>query len=91
MSNDSAAGRCPVTHTDYTGCTPVHGHYDLLNADREKARFLYNDSTTRGFYMLQRYDDVQEGFRQHDQWTTAVRSALRPDVGEPQVRTCIRR
>jgi cytochrome P450 len=33
--------------------------------------------------MVQRYDDVVEGFQKHDVWTTAVRSALRPDLGEP--------
>ena len=74
---------CPVTHTDYTTTTPIFEHYALLNADRERARFLFNDSTERGFVMLQRYDDVQAGFQQHQNWTTAVRSALRPGVGEP--------
>jgi cytochrome P450 len=51
----------------------------MLDDDRERARFLYNDTTDRGFFMLQRYDDVREGFQQHETWTTAVRSALRPD------------
>ncbi|MFD1858355.1 cytochrome P450 [Aeromicrobium camelliae] len=74
---------CPVTHTDYTTTTPIFEHYALLNADRERDRFLFNDSTERGFVMLQRYDDVQAGFQQHQNWTTAVRSALRPGVGEP--------
>ena len=74
---------CPVSHTDFTTYTPIYRHYELLDADREEDRFLFNDSTARGFFMLQRYDDVQEGFQQHDTWTTAVRSALRPDVGEP--------
>lgn len=79
----SAARGCPVSHTDYTGYTELFGHYDMLNADREAARFQFNDSTERGFFMLQRYDDVQEGFQQHETWTTAVRSALRPGIGEP--------
>jgi cytochrome P450 len=73
---------CPVSHTDYTGYAPIYEHYRLLDIDREKARFQFNDSTERGFFMLQRYDDVQEGFQRHDTWTTAVRSALRPDSGE---------
>lgn len=79
----SAARGCPVSHTDYTGYTELFGHYDMLNADREAARFQYNDTTERGYFMLQRYDDVQEGFQQHETWTTAVRSALRPGIGEP--------
>lgn len=74
---------CPVTHTDYTSSTALYGHYALLDADREAARFQFNDTTPRGFYMLQRYDDVADGFRRHESWTTAVRSALRPGVGEP--------
>lgn len=73
---------CPVSHTDYTGYAPIYEHYRLLDADREQARFQFNDTTERGFFMLQRYDDVQEGFQRHDTWTTAVRSALRPDSGE---------
>lgn len=74
---------CPVSHTDYTGYAPIHEHYRLLDEDREKARFQYNDTTDRGYFMLQRYDDVQEGFQHHETWTTAVRSALRPGLGEP--------
>lgn len=74
---------CPVTHSDYTGYTPLYEHYEMLNADREAARFNFNDTTERGFFMIQRYDDVQAGFQSHDNWTTAVRSALRPGLGEP--------
>ena len=75
---------CPVAHTDFTGEAALYGHYKMLDDDRERARFLFNDTTSRGFFMLQRYDDVREGFQQHETWTTAVRSALRPDaVSEP--------
>ena len=73
---------CPVSHTDYTQPSPIYEHYHLLDRDREQARFLYNDSTSRGFFMLQRYDDVQEGYQQAGTWTTAARSALRPQSGE---------
>jgi cytochrome P450 len=74
---------CPVSHTDYTRSAPLYEHYRLLDHDREEARFLYNDTTSRGFFMLQRYDDVQEAFQRPGTWTTAVRSALRPQLGEP--------
>jgi cytochrome P450 len=74
---------CPVSHTDYTRSSPLYEHYGLLDHDRERARFLYNDTTDRGFFMLQRYDDVREAFQQPGTWTTAVRSALRPQLGEP--------
>jgi cytochrome P450 len=72
---------CPVTHTEYAGMTEILGHYALLNTDRERGRFLFNDSRPRGFWMLQRYDDVQEGFQKHDVWKTHVRSALNPKPG----------
>lgn len=74
---------CPVSHTEYGTETEIFGHYALLNADREAARFLYNDSRPRGFWMLQRYEDVQEGFQKHDVWTTHARSALNPESGVP--------
>lgn len=73
----------PVSHTDFTSYTEIYEHYRRLDADREAARFQYNDTTDRGFFMLQRYDDVQRGFQQHTTWTTAVRSALNPGIGEP--------
>jgi cytochrome P450 len=73
---------CPVSHTDYKSETDLYGHYDFLDREREEARFLFNDTTDRGFFMLQRYDDVQEGFQQHATWTTDVRTALNPGMGE---------
>lgn len=76
---------CPVSHVDYTGQTDIYEHYALLDADRERARFLYNDTTDRGFFMLQRYDDVREGFQRHETWTTKVRSALRPDSNQERL------
>jgi cytochrome P450 len=74
---------CPVSHAEFGTDTEIYGHYSLLNTEREKARFQFNDTRPRGFWMVQRYDDVVEGFQKHDVWTTAVRSALRPDLGEP--------
>lgn len=81
-TSESTRRGCPVAHTDFTGRTPLYTHYSLLDNDREKARFLFNDTTERGFFMLQRYDDVREGFQQHETWTTAVRSALRPNSSD---------
>ncbi|GAA3742253.1 cytochrome P450 [Spinactinospora alkalitolerans] len=72
---------CPFSHTDYGADTEIHGHYALLDAEREASRFRFNDTTERGFWMLQRYDDVVEGFQRHDVWTTRARSAINPDSG----------
>lgn len=74
---------CPVSHTEYGADTEIYGHYALLDADREAGRFLFNDTRPRGFWMLQRFDDVAEGFSRHEVWTTAVRSAINPGIGEP--------
>jgi cytochrome P450 len=78
-----SAGACPVSHTEYGTDTPVYEHYRLLDADRGAARFHFNDTRPRGFYMLQRYDDVVEGFQNHEVWTTHARSALNPESDLP--------
>jgi cytochrome P450 len=83
MTDEETRRGCPVTHTEYGAESALHEHYALLDADRERGRFLYNDSRPRGFWMLQRYDDVQEAFQKHDVWTTHVRSALNPSPGIP--------
>jgi cytochrome P450 len=74
---------CPVSHTEFGADSEIYGHYALLDADREASRFHFNDTRPRGFWMLQRYDDVAAGFQKHEGWTTAVRSALNPGLGEP--------
>lgn len=72
---------CPVSHTEYGEDSELYGHYALMDAEREAARFRFNDTRPRGFWMLQRYDDVLEGFQKHDVWTTHARSALNPESG----------
>ncbi|GAA5080852.1 cytochrome P450 [Thermocatellispora tengchongensis] len=72
---------CPYSHVDFGLDTEIYGHYALLDGHREESRFHFNDTTRRGFYMLQRYDDVLEGFQRHETWTTHVRSALNPEPG----------
>ncbi len=71
--------QCPVSHTDFSTDTEIYGHYAMLDAEREASRFRFNDTTDRGFLMIQRYDDVVEGFQHHETWTTKVRSAINPD------------
>lgn len=74
---------CPISHTEYGTDTGLYEHYALLDADREAARFSFNDTRPRGFWMLQRYEDVLEGFQKHEVWTTHARSALNPEPGIP--------
>jgi cytochrome P450 len=75
--------QCPVSHTDYTRESEIYGHYALLDAEREKDRFHFNDTTDRGFWMLTRYEDVLAGFQNWQEWTTDVRTALFPKSGIP--------
>lgn len=72
---------CPVSHTEYGEDSALYEHYRLLDAEREAARFHFSDTRPRGFWMLQRYDDVLEGFQKHAVWTTHARSALKPESG----------
>jgi cytochrome P450 len=74
---------CPISHTDYTRSTPIYGHYADLDAEREANRFYWNDTTPRGFWMLTRYDDVQQGLQRAGDFTTKVTSALSPDRAIP--------
>lgn len=80
MTSSTAKG-CPFSHTDFGTSTEPYEHYRMLNEERERSRFLFNDTTERGFLMLQRYDDVTEGFQRHHTWTTHVRSAINPEPG----------
>ncbi|MBE1536965.1 cytochrome P450 [Actinomadura algeriensis] len=72
---------CPVSHTEYGEDSELYGHYALIDAEREASRFHFNDTRPRGFWMVQRYEDVLEGFQKHDVWTTSARSALNPESG----------
>ncbi|WP_433186437.1 cytochrome P450 [Actinoallomurus sp. CA-150999] len=74
-------GACPVSHTDYRAATAPTGHYALLDEEREKSRFFWNDQTERGFWMLTRYDDVLAGFQDPETFTNEITSALNPQKG----------
>ncbi|MFE4499237.1 cytochrome P450 [Rhodococcus sp. NPDC056743] len=71
---------CPVSHNRYAENSEIYGHYALLDAERDAARFHFNDTNKNGFWMLTRYQDVLEGFQKHQEWTTESRSALYPDT-----------
>ena len=58
----SASG-CPVSHTDYTIQRPLLETYELLNAERERGPFLWNDSRPRPFWMITDYEHVLEALQ----------------------------
>src|SRR3712207_9030982 len=69
---------CPVVHTDYRGDRPIFEHYALLDAEREQAPVLWNDSTKHPFWMVTRYDHVTEALRMTDVFSNEVINALQP-------------
>lgn len=86
MSPESTAARakaqgCPFSHTDYNQDAKIYEHYDWLEEDRQKGRFVFNDTTDRGFYMVQGFDDVVAALNNKN-FTNAVTSALNPNRKE---------
>ena len=69
-------GGCPVFHTDYRVERPALETHRLLNAEREAARFAWNDSTEEGFWVLNRFDDVREALQREEDFTNDQVSAF---------------
>ena len=70
----------PVVHTDYRLERPILQHYDLLNADRERAPFLRADFTLpRTFWMVPRYAEVLEALQNPGLFGNETTSSIRPD------------
>jgi hypothetical protein len=74
----SASG-CPVSHTDYTIQRPLLETCDLLNAERERGPFLWNDSRPRPFWMITDYEHVLEALQMPDVFSNEVINALAPE------------
>jgi cytochrome P450 len=74
----SASG-CPVSHTDYTVQRPLFETYELLDAERERGPFLWNDSRPRPFWMITDYEHVLEALQLPDVFSNEVISALTPE------------
>lgn len=74
---------CPVVHTDYRKDRPAFETYDLLNAERELAPAVWNDSTEHGYLMVSRYDDVTELLREHDSLVNDCVNAFDPNMTTP--------
>ncbi len=74
---------CPVAHTDYRLDRTAFETYDLLNAERELAPAVWNDSTEHGFLMVGRYDDVTALLREHDTLVNDCVNAFDPAMTTP--------
>ena len=53
---------CPVIAVDYRENRPAHWTYASLNEVREMAPITWNERP-RGFWMVNRYDDVKEALQ----------------------------
>lgn len=82
-SQQRDVGSCPVAHTDYRKDRPAFETYELLNAERELAPAVWNDSTEHGFLMVSRYDDVTELLREHDSLVNDCVNAFDPNMTTP--------
>ncbi len=75
---DADSRGCPVIHTDYRVDRPLMETYGLLNADRDRAPFLLNDSARHQFWMITEYDHVVEALQLPEVFGNEVLSALTP-------------
>jgi len=84
MATKTAAqlGGCPVQHTDYRVDRPAMTHFAMLDADREAQRFYFNDTTPRGFWVLNRYDDVLEATQNNALFSSQQVNAFDPNLPE---------
>ena len=73
------ASGCPVSHTDYTIQRPLFETYALLDAERDRGPFLWNDTRKRPFWMITDYEHVLEALQMPDVFSNEVISALTPE------------
>jgi cytochrome P450 len=79
ISENMVASGCPVVHSDYRHERPLFETYELLNAERDQAPFLVNDSTDAPFWMITEYEHVLEALQMPDVFGNEVLSALSPE------------
>jgi len=73
------ASGCPVSHTDYTVQRPLLETYKLLDDERDRGQFLWNDTRPRPFWMITDYEHVLEALQMPDVFSNEVISALTPE------------
>lgn len=72
---------CPVIAIDYRENRPAHWTHQSLNEVRELAPITWNE-LPRGFWMVNRYDDVREALQDQVTFTNEVTSTL----GDPSMK-----
>ena len=74
-ARERAEGACPVIAVDYRVVQPAFWYWNELDARREQAPVLFNESP-KPHWMLTRYDDVRDALQRQDAFTNAVLSAF---------------
>jgi cytochrome P450 len=72
-------GGCPIIDTDFRHDQPLFWAYESLDALREQSPIVWNTSA-KGFWMVNRYDDIKEAFRMDDVFTNTKVNAFDPDM-----------
>lgn len=75
---DPTHGGCPVTHADYRVDRPIFEQHAMLDAEREQAPILWNESGRHPFWMVTRFDQVAEALRMPEVFSNDVINALQP-------------
>lgn len=83
MTTDESRGGCPVVHTDYRKDRPAFATYDLLNAERDLGRAVWNDSTEFGFLMVGGYEDVTTLLKDTENLVNDCVNAFDPNMTIP--------
>jgi cytochrome P450 len=84
-ARERAEGVCPVIAVDYRVERPAFWHWTDLDARREQAPVLLNESPQPN-WMITRYDDVRDALQRQDAFTNHVLSAFDgPRPTEPRL------
>jgi cytochrome P450 len=79
---DQAATRpdgCPVTDVDYRMDRPLFWNYASLGSLREESAVTWN-SSAKGYWMVNRYEEVKEALRMADVFTNTKVNAFDPEM-----------
>jgi len=80
MKSQNDLGGCPVIHTDYRVDRPIMEHFAMLDADREAERIYWSDLTERGFWVLNRHEDVLEACQMNEVFSNEQINAFDPNL-----------
>jgi cytochrome P450 len=75
-AEERAAGVCPIIDIDYRQDRAAFWNFASLNEIRESAPIVFNKTPHRGYWMVNRYDEVKEALQRPEVFTNDLVSAL---------------